>query len=273
MNKLSRKPAAPIGSVNDNAIDISDRPDISRIRDRLVKYGERKFRQKPKDVFFTDAPEANHLVNDLSNYPHAYVLGCIADRQIKAELAWAIPYRLQESLGTFAFSRLAELTVEELRVLMNQPKPLHRYSDTMAELFHLAIERIAKNYDGVASNIWRDRPSSAEVVYRFLQFKGIGQKIASMAANILARDFKIPMSDRYSIDISVDRHIKRVCLRLEIVPPDANNEQIIFRARALHPVYPGLLDLPCFEIGRTWCKPNNPNCSDCFMNDLCPFRK
>jgi endonuclease III len=91
-----------------------------------------------------------------------------------------------------------------------------------------------------------------------------------MAANILARDFKIPFSDHYSIDVSVDRHIKRVLRRLELVPADATNDEIIFRARALSPEFPGLIDFPCWEIGRKWCRPNCPQCGDCLMVDLCP---
>ena len=35
-----------------------------------------------------------------------------------------------------------------------------------------------------------------------------------MATNILARQFKIPMSDYYSVDISLDVHIQRVLKRL-----------------------------------------------------------
>ena len=43
------------------------------------------------------------------------------------------------------------------------------------------------------------------MVYRFLEFNGVGPKIASMAANILAREFKIPFADYFSIDISAER--------------------------------------------------------------------
>jgi len=58
--------------------------------------------------------------------------------------------------------------------------------------------------------------------------------------------------------------------RLGLVPPKATIEQVTFAARALNPVYPGLMDLPCFHIGRTWCRPRRPLCGDCPMNGCCP---
>jgi len=91
-----------------------------------------------------------------------------------------------------------------------------------------------------------------------------------MAANILARDFKIPFADHYSIDISADRHIRRVFTRLGLTAANASLEQVIYKARTLHPRFPGMMDLPCWEIGRNWCKEHDPECSVCYMKDLCP---
>jgi endonuclease III len=153
---------------------------------------------------------------------------------------------------------------------MSKPEPLHRFADTMSRLLHAAVQRISKEYAGDASRIWADRPSSAEVVYRFLEFDGVGPKIATMAANILARDFKVPFSDFCSIDISADVHVRRVFGRLGLCPPDASVEQLVFKARGLHPEFPGIMDLPSWEIGRLWCRPNAPLCSACYMQDLCP---
>jgi endonuclease III len=31
-----------------------------------------------------------------------------------------------------------------------------------------------------------------------------------------------------------------------------------------------MMDLPCWEIGRNWCKEHDPECSVCYMKDLCP---
>jgi len=192
------------------------------------------------------------------------------DRQIRAEKAWLIPQEMRERLnGDFSIGKLAPLRVEKITRLMSKPYPLHRYLDIMSGVFFSGVRRIVQQYGGDASRIWEGTPSSAEVVYRFLEFDGAGPKIASMAANILAREFKVPFSDYYSINISADVHVIRVFERLGLTGPNPSPAQVIFKARALYPEFPGLMDLPCWEIGRQYCRPSDPNCGECIMNRHC----
>ncbi len=237
---------------------------------KLVERGEQLFRAPKKPVQFSPNIDADKLLNDLSGHPHAFVFACIMDRQIKAERAWVAPYRLSERLGTFEFDSLTRLSLNDIKRLMSEPEPLHRFVDTMSVALHAGIQRITDDYRGVASRIWAGAPPSAEVVYRFLQFRGIGPKIATMTANILARDFKIRFSDHYSIDISADVHVKRVFGRLGLCAPDATVEQVVYRARALYPEFPGIMDLACWEIGRQWCGSRRRQCGACSMRDVCP---
>ncbi len=93
-----------------------------------------------------------------------------------------------------------------------------------------------------------------------------------MAANILARQFKIPMLDYYCIDISPDVHIRRVLYRLGFVEKEASPDMVIYKARELNPEFQGLIDFVCWEIGRNYCRPKieDCKCEDCFMNEACP---
>ncbi len=240
-----------------------------RIVKILIEKGEELLRKPYKKIEYTGNPEADDLLNDLENFPHAFVLGSIMDRQIKAKKAWIIPYQISQEIGGFEFLRLLKVSEDEFKEIFNR-KNLHRFNDDMAKYFYLGIQKIHKDYSDDASNIWKGNPRSATIVKRFLEFEGVGIKIATMAANILAREFKIPMKDHICIDISPDRHVKRVFKRLGFIPENASNAELIYTARELNPEYPGIFDLSCWKIRRDYCKPQNPDCEHCYLNAYCP---
>lgn len=235
----------------------------------LVTIGKKRFENpEGNSVHLVEDQEANSFLNDLVNFPHAYVLACCMDRQVKAEIAWMIPIRLRKIIGDFSIETLDNISLEEYLTIFNE-NTLHRFNDIMAKVFYSGVKRIVKDYDGDASKIWVGNPSSAAVVYRFLQFDGVGIKIATMATNILARQFKVPFSDYYSIDISPDVHILRVLRRSGLVDKEASIDSIIYKARELCPEFPGIIDFSCWEIGRKWCRPRNPNCEECIIEKEC----
>lgn len=236
----------------------------------LIEHGFAHMRERAAFIRFTQVLEPDVLLNDLERYPHAFVTACVMDRQVKAELAWQIPFKLQERLGTFRFKDIAALHYSDIKKAFARPAPLHRFTATMAKCFFEAIRHIGDAYDGDASKIWSGKPSSAVVVYRFLKFHGVGPKIATMAVNILARDFKIKFADYYSVDISADAQVRRVFERLNLTNNGATEQEIIYKARSLNPEFPGLLDFPAWEIGRNWCRPRNPDCPSCYMKTVCP---
>ncbi|MDA8093087.1 MAG: iron-sulfur cluster loop [Betaproteobacteria bacterium] len=236
----------------------------------IVQIAKERFAHPASQLvhFVEDNDEANAILNNLEQYPHAYVLACLMDRQIKAERAWIIPYAVAKAVGSFLLSDLASIDLPELKRIFDSNK-LHRFNDTMASVFHDAVWRIQRDYQGNAARIWSNNPSSSAVVYRFLEFKGSGIKISTMAANILARQFRIPFSDYYSIDISPDVHITRVMKRMGFVPFGASNDMVIYKAREINPEFPGIIDFSCWEIGRKWCRPKSPSCSECVVTSEC----
>lgn len=236
--------------------------------EKLVKMGKDYFENSKKEVQFIDDEKANNLLIDLKKFPHAYVLACLMDRRIKAERAWLIPQKIYDKLNTFDIYELSKVKLEKYKRIFKQEK-LHIYNNDMANIFLCGIKDIIEKYNGNASKIWHGNPSSSTVVYRFLEFKGCGIKIATMATNILARDFKVKFSDFYSIDISPDVHIMRVMERMGYVPKNASREMVVYKARDLNPEFPGIIDFPCWEIGRNWCKPNNPDCKNCKVKSEC----
>lgn len=239
------------------------------VTNKLVKLAKETFKSKERGLtHFLDNEEQDKLLNDIENYPHAFVLACIMDKQIKAERAWEIPYKIYKELGNFDIDFLASIPKERfIRIFIENS--YHRFNEREAKNFYKAIQRIKNQYNGDASKIWEGKPSSATIVYRFLEFEGVGIKIATMAANILARQFKIKFKDYYSVDISPDVHVRRVLKRMGYFNGNPTIDQIIYKAREISPQFPGLIDYSCWEIGRTYCHKNKPDCDNCPVKDEC----
>jgi endonuclease III len=234
----------------------------------LIEKGEELLNNPFVPLKFTKETDVDEILNDIENYPHQFVLACVMDRQITAERAWKIPYRISKIINDFTFSGFLNLSETDLLKLF-QDNSLHRFNETMAGCFYKAIQKIHLEYQDNASLIWTGDLRSATIVRRFLQFDGVGIKIATMATNILAREFKIPMQDKICIDISPDVQVKRVFARLGLINKNASNEELIYCARELNPSYPGIFDLSAWEIGRQWCRPNNPRCDECYLTEKC----
>jgi uncharacterized HhH-GPD family protein len=245
--------------------------DLGELRDLLVREGQAAL-DRPMEPMTSWVDRAGYwLVGDLEHYPHAFLFGCLMDRQIPAERAWAIPAILRERLGTFEVGELVKLDEEAWKAVMRQPPPPHRLTDVMAVVLHRATQRLLTHYQLDASRVWSDTPSSATLIRRFLEFHGAGPKIATMAANILARDFRVPIRDFRYIDISADVQVQRVMARLGYVEEGSSPEVVIYAARDLNPDYPGIFDGALWEIGRTVCRPTAPLCSDCRLSRYCAY--
>jgi len=251
--------------------DYINSSDNHNIKEEIIKIGIERFYKKTAGPihFEVDDENAIKLLIDIKNNPHVLVLACLMDRQIKSKTAWTIPHKIFNILGTHDFNDLQKVEIEDLKKYFNDYK-LHWLNNEMAGIFYSGIQDIKTKYHGNAAEIWQGNPSSATVVYRFLEFKGCGIKIATMITNILARDFKIEFSDHYSIDVSPDTHVKRVMQRMGYVPKEAKPEMIIYKARELYPKYPGIIDLSCWEIGRKWCHDKKkPECDECLVTKTC----
>ncbi len=191
--------------------------------------------------FETGVQDAERMLNDIRRFPHHFALACVMDRQISAKRAWLIPFSVGQKIGGYAFGDFARLNSADLRKIFRDRR-LHRFNETMADLFYDAVRKINDDYGGDAANIWSNNPSSAAIVRRFLQFPGVGPKIANMAANILAREYKIPMRNHAAIDISVDVRVMRYFQKNGFLRSATKKEELIFLARELWLDYPGILD-------------------------------
>lgn len=239
-----------------------------RIVQKLLKFGSEAEGTKRGEISFTPCEEANKLINDCYL---AFVLGVLFNERRSAEKVWEAPYLLRQRLGGFDLAKIANMSDEEIIKAFEEAglKYLSRYK-RMARWTRELCKQIREKYHGEVENLWSDIPTADKLQARFDEFVGIDQKKASMAVNILVRDFKIEIrGSKEKIDISYDRHVRRIFLRTGLVEKD-DMGLLIRVARKLHPEFPGELDYPAWRIGRDWCRPTNPKCKDCFISDVCP---
>jgi len=237
-----------------------------KIVEKLIEIHESVPNRRTK--FDINNPNWYDLDWDIENYPYAFVLSCIMDRQIKAERAWQIVFKVCQEIGSFDFEDLAKLSEEEIKDIFNR-KRLHRFNNMMAHYFYVAIKKIHEKYNNDAGKIWKECDSVKIVKKRFEEFAGIGPNIANMAVNALYRELKIPFKDPENIDVKVDVHVKRVLKRTGIVSINASDEEIRIKAKQLCPEFPGKLDWAAWRIGQDYCQKSQPNCSLCPLTDYC----
>lgn len=218
----------------------------------------------------SNGTEMENFLNDLDKYPHAFVLGSIMDKQIQADRAWAIPYKVYKELGNFDIDFLVNIPLKKYKELFNKGK-YHRFNDKCATEFYEAIHKIKDEYGGDASRIWSGKPTSKTIVNRFLEFNGVGPKIATMATNILIREYKIEISDFEAIDVSVDSQVEKVMPRLGLVSQNPTKEEIINKAREMNPEYPGIIDRVLWKVGREYCHNTSPDCENCPLKNECDY--
>jgi hypothetical protein len=237
----------------------------------LIDYSEDCF-NKRNECFGLDAgdSDAEKLINDLETHSHAFVLGCLMDRQIPAERAWVIPYKISQLLdGDFSMETLCSKPKEWYENAFKENN-LHRFNGQMAEIFYLGVHRIQNQYGGVASRIWSDAPGSETLLNRFMEFKGAGMAVSRMAVDLLYRLYKVPMADASVLDVSPSLPLMTVFKRYGLIPKGAGEEDAVEAARRLYPKYPGIFDEPCWSVGSEFCHSDAPDCKGCPFSNQCP---
>ena len=217
------------------------------------------------DPILTDRTAANEF---LMADDWAFLAGVIGDYQMPAERAWAVPYELSLRLGEWSVQVVAGNPDRVLSAFLGPPA-LHRFPTQSARWLVAGAQRVMDHYGGEAGAVWDDCPTARELQARLTEFVGISQKKAAMAVEILSGQRGIEIRDLSGSDIAYDVHVRRVMLRTGLAQRD-HVDHMVEAARRLNPDRPGALDLPMWEIGRTWCHARDPECGTCEIGVVCP---
>lgn len=258
-----RQPSAARTDIHgdDGAVPLVDKAAIAQ---RLLAFGEEIWRARPEGPIVDDREADAFVKAD----PFALLVGVVCDYRIPAERAWVVPLELKRRLGHLDPGRIAR-GGERVSAAFALPPKLHRFVNQAAGYVVAAAERVVDEYAGDAARIWAGRPTARELFGRLASFKGIKQKKAAMAVEMLVQNFGVPVQEREGIDVAVDVHVRRVFLRTGLAASH-DAKAIIRSARELHPSRPGALDEPAWWIGRKWCRPVRPECPSCPLSSVCP---
>ena len=213
-------------------------------------------------------------------YALEWFYGVLFDQSVLWQGAWDNIEPLKKRIGTLNPYRISKMPLGKIRKAIQGDKRkkgsedggLHRFYPQMAEYLKYSCMLLCKKYKGDPRRIWNNQWDAKLIEERLMEFHGMGQKKSSMTVNILATDHGIRKIDKSGIDVSVDRHVRRVFVRTGISTTRSSTE-IIEAARQLYPKYPGILDCPAFCIGQRFCFPNSANCQDCPLGKACKKKK
>lgn len=235
-----------------------------RIARVLVDLGRRAQLGAPDEPFFTKNRDAEAL---LRSDPFAFLLAIIFDQSVDAEVAWQAPLRLRDRLGHLDPTDIWN-NEEATRKAISDKPALHRFTNTMTDwVRHAAFMVVGMGRD--VTKLWDDRPTAVDLQERLCAFKGIGQKKAAMAVELLERHMGVKITRLDGSDIAVDVHVRRVFLRAGLVDRD-DRDHIIATARELWPQRPGALDYGAWRLGRGVCRARDPECDECPLESMCP---
>ena len=235
----------------------------------ILRFGEVLAGRDPDRLnpILTDNEAANEF---LLSDDWAFLAGVIGDYQMPAERAWAVPYNLSRRLGGWSVELVADHANRVLEAFLGPP-PLHRFPTQSSRWLVAGAQRVIDEYDGVAGAVWNDQPTARALQARLNEFLGISQTKAAMAVEILNGQFGVDIRELAGSDIAYDVHVRRVMLRAGLAERDEVNH-MVEAARRANPARPGALDLPMWEIGRTWCHARRPECTLCVIGGVCPRR-
>ena len=104
-------------------------------------------------------------------------------------MEWAFrgPATLRERLGHLDPTKIAAMDVDDFVSVCAQKPAIHRYPGSMGKRIHAMSEALVDDYDGEASNLWRDVSSGAELYDRLRALPGYGDEKSKIFIALLAK--------------------------------------------------------------------------------------
>jgi len=214
---------------------------------------------------FASDPEADKLVKENL---FAFLLAASIDRGGNAFALWNIPYRLKQEWGHLDPDRIQVLAPEVLAadpVIAHAPSQISRYQ--LANTIISLAQVVQTQYGGSPERMLEG--SVSDIMDSVQRVFGIGPNIARMIIIQRILYFGLEPERRGRLLPKLDVHVQRVlgCAGLVSAATDESVGQLL-ADRSMRDV--AVIDQACWDIGRRYCRPNNPKCEQCPLAHCCP---
>lgn len=199
-----------------------------------------------------------------------FLICCLLDFQSPTGEAWRKAERLVERLGDPAdlWSTISSFAKEKWDSKYEEFGRPHRFHWGYKRLWGIAND-ICARHEGDARKIWSGRPPFEVLLH--LWGLGAGDQISRMIVGAL-RDCGQIAGD--SGDVKADVHLRRVLGRaVDGEEISATNAARVIQLTRDLSADPWQLDWPLWNLGRSHCRPINPNCGDCYLRDHCAYHQ
>ena len=138
-----------------------------------------------QSLWLTGDPEADAL---LSSDDNALLIGMVLDQQVPMEKAFSGPLVIARRMGgRLDVATIATMSEDEFIELCSQPPAIHRFPAAMAKRIRQVCHVLTEEYDGQATNVWKDARSGDEVKANLARLPGFGQDKAAIFTAVLGK--------------------------------------------------------------------------------------
>lgn len=203
---------------------------------------------------------AHEIVKRLMNYhqreklligdPYKTLIHCIISQRMRDEVTYKVWKMLFEKYKNI--KTIAKISPEEMQDFLRK---------NGVGLWKAKGEWIVRSSQIILEKYGGKVPDKIE---ELMKLPGIGRKCANI---VLAYGFG-------QQTIPVDTHVNRISKRLGLAPPKIAPEKVEEYLKELIPerlwIY---VNHAMVDHGKSICRPIQPKCSECFLQDLCPYNK
>ena len=136
-------------------------------------------------LWLTGDPEADAL---LSSDDNALLIGMVLDQQVPMEKAFSGPLVIAQRMGGgLDVAKIAAMGEDEFIELCSRRPAIHRFPAAMAKRIRQVCHVLTEDYDGQATNLWKDARSGDEVKANLGRLPGFGPDKAAIFTAVLGK--------------------------------------------------------------------------------------